>query len=50
MSKRIMKAISASSVRLLISAANRIGISHSDIVDIVMEGDEYVLIYYDESE
>lgn len=44
--KRILCAMSASSVRLLISGANREGIQRDDVIGIYREGDEFVLVYY----
>lgn len=42
--------INSSTIRGLLKKANQLFIAQSQIVDIVKEGDEFVMIYYGESE
>lgn len=46
MDNKTMMAISASSLRVLIKAANDEGIQREDIVTLTKENNEFVLVYY----
>lgn len=46
MDNKTMMAISASSLRVLINAANEEGIQKEDIVTLTEENNEFVLVYY----
>lgn len=43
---KILLALSAPSIRLLLKAANMEKINKEDIVTLTKEGDEFVLVYY----
>jgi hypothetical protein len=43
---KILNAISAKSLRVLINAANNDNIKKEDIVTLTKEGEEFVLVYY----
>lgn len=43
-----LKALNADSIRTLVDAVNENGIQKDDVLDIIINGDSYYLLYYQE--